>query len=52
MSTSTTDTEQGSSMSTADIKAHIAVMFADDPQPALPPARIATRGSRGPRVSP
>ncbi|MBT2275342.1 hypothetical protein [Rhodococcus qingshengii] len=51
MTTSTTDTKQNTSVSTADIKAHIAVMFADDPRPALTPPRIPKRGPRGPRVS-
>ncbi|MFI7167183.1 hypothetical protein ACIBM3_32515 [Rhodococcus erythropolis] len=46
MTTSTTETKQGSSMSTAEIKAHIAAMFSDDRQPAptTPPRPVA--GSR------
>lgn len=45
------ETKQGSRMSTADIKAHIAVMFADGPHQVLTPSRITKRGSRGSRVS-
>lgn len=39
MNTSTTGTAPGSHMSTAEIKAHIATMFADDRHPTPAPAR-------------
>lgn len=39
MNASTTGTAPGSHMSTAEIKARIATMFADDRQPTPAPAR-------------
>ncbi|MBT2266006.1 hypothetical protein [Rhodococcus erythropolis] len=47
----TTETTQGSSMSTAEIKAHIAAMFADDRHPASKTPRDPRRRTPGPRIS-
>lgn len=47
----TTETTQGSSMSTAEIKAHIAAMFSDDRHPAPTTSREPRRRTPGPRIS-
>ncbi|SCC64091.1 MULTISPECIES: hypothetical protein [Rhodococcus] len=51
MTTPTTDTKQGSSMSTAEIKAHIAAMFSDDRHEAPTAPRTTRHRSPGPRIS-
>ncbi|MDJ0441188.1 hypothetical protein [Rhodococcus qingshengii] len=50
MNTSTTGTAPGSHMSTAEIKARIATMFADDRQPTPAPER-PPRQTPDPQVS-
>ncbi len=50
MNTSTTGTAHASHMSTAEIKARIAAMFADDRQPTPTPPRPPGQTS-GPQVS-